>query len=707
MRKALLFLTLIFSFSILNIVNAATQELTSCAGWYESLYATWSNDSTPKNASVYYKKSTDTEYTKVDNELIRSKDNGGIVDIVGLSKGNYDIKIVTSTGTEIKRKQIPVDSYDRSGYAHFNYTSGVGAYNDDGTPKENADIIYVTNDTKNTVTYSGYTGIGSILSNAKNFSNPVIIRIIGTVDTCLWDLDKTQATDLANGRTPINNLTSTFSSNDTYLNMADVKYASNITVEGIGEDATIDRWGFTFSHCKSIEVRNITFQNYPEDACSFQGGSNSNLSGERFWLHNCKINQGLNWCDLTEEQDKGEGDGSTDLKYCQYVTYAYNHFYQCHKTSLHGGGDSQYQYHITWHHNYFEDVSSRMPLVRQANVHLYNNYYYSGTNCIDARASAWVFSEANYFEDCTYAYKYTSSSSYGNPVIKTYNDVLSNSSKTSGYINTASSRTTTYTYSDNSNPYPNFDTDSTNFYYDSTNKVSNVEYLTSAATAKTDCLANSGPLAYGEDIEGQSPLMGDVNENSELDKTDMTVILKYITSGITLSNYSYSLSDADDNGSVDILDVIYIANKINAEPETEATTYVLDLTNGLSAGTDYNGISVLENMSYKSNTITLNDNTYSGYVAGSSNPSLSNGIPTSGAVFKFTPTVSCNLKLVFKLNNNKTFYFLSANGTEIEAYKNGTGSNAFYEKTYSLTAGEIYYAYASGSKIPIYYISYY
>lgn len=45
-----------------------------------------------------------------------------------------------------------ITAYDRSGYAHFNYTSGVGAYNDDGTPKANAQIIYVTEATKNTVT---------------------------------------------------------------------------------------------------------------------------------------------------------------------------------------------------------------------------------------------------------------------------------------------------------------------------------------------------------------------------------------------------------------------------------------------------------------------------------------------------------------------------------------------------------------------------
>ena len=38
----------------------------------------------------------------------------------------------TAVGTSV---ELNVISYDRSGYAHFNYTNGVGAYNDNGTLK--------------------------------------------------------------------------------------------------------------------------------------------------------------------------------------------------------------------------------------------------------------------------------------------------------------------------------------------------------------------------------------------------------------------------------------------------------------------------------------------------------------------------------------------------------------------------------------------
>ena len=56
------------------------------------------------------------------------------------------------------RNGIQVYEYDRSGYAHFNYDEGVGAYNNDGTPKDNAIIVYVTEENKNTVEIPGYEG---------------------------------------------------------------------------------------------------------------------------------------------------------------------------------------------------------------------------------------------------------------------------------------------------------------------------------------------------------------------------------------------------------------------------------------------------------------------------------------------------------------------------------------------------------------------
>jgi hypothetical protein len=96
-------------------------------------------------------------------------------DLLGLSAGNHSVKIIPfSAGKESDGVPtvltVGVSAYDRSGYAHFKYNDGVGAYKDNGTLKDNAIVLYVTDENKNsvTLTYNGKTvsGIGNILNSA-------------------------------------------------------------------------------------------------------------------------------------------------------------------------------------------------------------------------------------------------------------------------------------------------------------------------------------------------------------------------------------------------------------------------------------------------------------------------------------------------------------------------------------------------------------
>lgn len=497
-----LILSLTFIFTSVNMnmfkVYGASSSISSVYGWYESIHIQWTNDSDISDTEVYYKLSSETEYTPIDRELIRAEGTKGIADIVGIKSGIYDIKITVSDKETLTENNISVAAHDRSGYGHFNYTEGIGGYNDDGTPKSDAKIIYVTNENKNSVKLGSNTGIGNILKNANDYSYPIIVRIIGTVDTQTRDSDGTKTTDINNGVVAIDGLTDKVKTNDSYFNMLDVTEGKNITIEGIGNDAAIEKWGFMFKRCSSIEVRNLTFTKYPEDACSFEGSSSSIDSYKNFWVHNNYFKSGENKYDLTEEQDKHEGDGSSDFYNCKNITYSYNVFENCHKTSLHGNSDSVKQYNSTWHHNYLINCGARLPLTRQVNLHTYNNYYYNSETCTDARASAWVFAEANYFENCDYAYKTTASSSYGDPVVKLYNNILKNSgtSDKTKTIVTTTDRTLEISAdkgnNTNKNPYPNFDTDTSVFYYDDSAKVSDVTYLTDAETAKSDTLKAAG-----------------------------------------------------------------------------------------------------------------------------------------------------------------------------------------------------------------------
>lgn len=578
--------TLAFT-AFINVSAVFAANITSCGGWHESMFITWSDDSNADNATAYYKKSSETEYTTVDDELTRSDGNsGGRVDIVGLSAGTYDIKVTCGDGTEFVRTGISVDNYDRSGYAHFNYTGGVGAYNDDGTLKENAVVLYVTNENKNTITLGSYTGIGNILAHANKYSTPIDVRFIGTIDTKSWFYDGnngiTQENSANDGITVLNGLTSkTTTDPDIYLNMLDMESPTNVTIEGIGTDATIEKWGFTFKRCNYVEARNLHFSQYPEDGCSFIGDDYA--SHGRVWLHDCTFDVGYNDPDintnLVDDHDKGDGDGASDFAKVSNVTIGYNKYNNCHKTSLNGNGDSVEQYNITWHHNYFNGCDSRMPLVREANVHIYNNYYTPSTKgtAISARAKAWVFSEANYYEQGKYRFETKSITSYLAPIIKSYNDYYNSASWTNGdtdgtgTIITTNDRDYKYSYSCNTDyevgnglsdyKYPNFDTDSSVFYY--ANGKTDVELLETAENAKTTCIAKSGVLKTSSVIEGDDGNPQEDNnelkthtltfneftaENILADKTEDIFTIKAQSDTDSSSNYTKHMTVA--NGSV-------------------------------------------------------------------------------------------------------------------------------------------------------------
>ena len=423
----------------------------------ESAVFEWT-DSNAAGANVGYKLSSSSIYTNIDSELVRqiSADKAR-ADILGLKGGEkYDFKITASDGKIQTVQGVNIASHDRSGYAHVGVSDGVGAYNNDGTLKSGAKVIYLTEKNKNDIDGKG-TSIAEYLSAGSSISTPVVIRIIGTVGCATWNrieyneeghegdditVDKVVGMDgkkhlptdhkditqkeLLDGDyntlnyypeklggdvycAYIDGLTSkaTYKDGkyDSMWNDCQVVGAKNITVEGVGEDAEIFQWGFTFKTCNSIEVRNLRFFDYTEDACSFEGDSNtenstkvSGFNTKNFWVHHNVFDIGMNYWDVCPEQDKHDGDGATDFKFLAYVTLAYNQYNNTHKTGLVGGDNKHHQACFTFHHNYYNGCDQRMPLGRQANMHMYNNYYSgSGLYSISLRARAYA-----YIENCVF-----------------------------------------------------------------------------------------------------------------------------------------------------------------------------------------------------------------------------------------------------------------------------------------------------------------
>lgn len=543
-------------------------------------------DSNPAEAKVEYKLSTASSYTRVDSQLIRAAATADVAraDVVGLKGGcNYDFKITTSTGAPLTVNNVTIHAYDRSGYAHFGKSDGVGAYNNDGTPKDNAQIIYLTEENKNNIDGRN-TSIAQYLKNSANNSDPIIIRVVGTVGSATWNSKKYTGYSKTNplsaadfvrltpgngtltltssgkaeytqqqlidggfntlnknpaaygGATcePINGLNSKIMSKadselgyvyDSIWNDCQVQNVRNVTIEGIGEDAEIFQWGFTFKNSSSVEVRNLHFDDYTEDGCSFEASETgattlSGFNSGNVWLHHNTFDEGMNYWDVCDEQDKGDGDGSTDFKGIKNITIAYNHYIETHKTGLIGGDDKHATANVTFHHNYYEGCNQRMPLGRQANMHMYNNYYAASTlYSISLRAGAYAFIENCVFtEDASNHYPVELiSGSYGKGAAKIVNCDITSSKIQNGsgndylYVGNDRNATVDMTYQRFAK---NFDMDATKFYYK--DGKSDVTQMLTAAETKTIVPKLAGVQKRNGDVTlgGSGSTGGDSGDNT-------------------------------------------------------------------------------------------------------------------------------------------------------------------------------------------------
>ncbi|MDE5546306.1 MAG: InlB B-repeat-containing protein, partial [Anaeroplasmataceae bacterium] len=200
---------------VANFVNNqdAPIEISKYNGYNEGLFFEASPvlGASLSDYTVQYKlaEDDDSSWTSVDQQLIREQNNKIRCDIIGLPAGSYQVKIDVTGKTKTLACEVSED--DRSGYAHFNNTSGVGAYNNDGTLKSNAVVVYVTDATKNTVkaTIGGkqYTGLVNIVKAATNQNSALDIRVLGEIQTTQWNF-KEHGT--GNTSTRQNNLENTF-----------------------------------------------------------------------------------------------------------------------------------------------------------------------------------------------------------------------------------------------------------------------------------------------------------------------------------------------------------------------------------------------------------------------------------------------------------------------------------------------------------------
>lgn len=363
-------------------------EITEAKGWLESAYVKFKKLGDCTLYHVYIKGGDFASYTRIDSMLVRSYGDTYRADMVGLKAGNYDMKVVpVSKGKELAENAneataMTVLNYDRSGFAHLDNT-GVGAYNDDGSLKSDARVIYVTAQTAKTVTcdvktgskatnVTTFTGLQAILdAYQKGYeTRPLDVRFIGLVEKADLDAVSSSSEGLQiKGKAAYSNL--------------------YITLEGIGDDATLRGFGLLLRNAANVELRNFAIMRCMDDCVSID------TDNKFIWVHHLDFFYGQKGSDA----DQVKGDGTTDIKGdSQYITVAYNHYFDSGKSSLCGMTSESGPNYIDYHHNWFDHSDSRHPRVRTMSVHVWNNYYDGCAKYgVGATSGSSVFVESNYF----------------------------------------------------------------------------------------------------------------------------------------------------------------------------------------------------------------------------------------------------------------------------------------------------------------------
>lgn len=405
MIKKILFQIVFLLFSTTTFSQTIT--IIESEGSLESAYIKWLPVTNADSYNVYYT-GQGVNHKKIDDQLIRNYDTYFRADVLGLSEGLYTIEIAPVVddveGVLTTSSTIIVKAHDRTGFA-FSNNRVPGAYKMDGTVKEGAVVLYITQNTKNTISLdvlganeNPCVGLETILEGYKKGSDnrPLIVRFIGQIT----DFDYMDKGDIV-----VENKNNS---------------SSYITLEGVGDDAVADGWGIRIKNASNVEIRNMGTMNTDSNE-----GDNIGLQqgNDYIWIHNCDFFYGGSGGDSDQEK----GDGALDCKKSTYVTFSYNHFWDTGKSNLLGLSENTTEgLYITYHHNWFDHSDSRHPRVRFYSAHVYNNYYDGNAKYgVGSTKGSSVFVEANYFRNCKYPMQISMQGS----------DVFNESTQTNDYSN--------------------------------------------------------------------------------------------------------------------------------------------------------------------------------------------------------------------------------------------------------------------------------
>ncbi|MEU9951157.1 pectate lyase, partial [Streptomyces sp. NPDC047939] len=222
------------------------------------------------------------------------------------------------------------------------------------------------------------TAIHQALCGRASSSTPITIEVEGT----------------------INHANTTKVSGDscnTAAGVIELKQISNVTIVGVGNGAVFDQLGIHIRQSSNIIIQNVTVRNVKKS------GSPTSNGGDAIGMESDVRNVWVDHSSLEASGGESEGfDGLFDMKdNTQYVTLSYSTLRNSGRGGLIGSSETELSNgFVTFHHNLYENLDSRTPLLRGGIAHIYNNYYVKlNESGINSRAGARAKVDNNYFKD--------------------------------------------------------------------------------------------------------------------------------------------------------------------------------------------------------------------------------------------------------------------------------------------------------------------
>ncbi|MFF3316195.1 polysaccharide lyase family 1 protein [Streptomyces sp. NPDC003035] len=222
------------------------------------------------------------------------------------------------------------------------------------------------------------TAIHAALCGRASSSTPITIEVEGTINH--GNTSKVSGTSC-----------------NTADGVIELKQVSNVTLVGVGSGAVFDQLGIHIREAGNIIIQNVTVKNVKKS------GSPTSNGGDAIGMESNVRNVWVDHVSLEASGGESEGfDGLFDMKdNTQYVTLSYSTLRNSGRGGLVGSSETELSNgFITYHHNLYENIDSRAPLLRGGIAHMYNNYYVKlNESGINSRAGARAKVDNNYFKD--------------------------------------------------------------------------------------------------------------------------------------------------------------------------------------------------------------------------------------------------------------------------------------------------------------------